>query len=198
MVKSFQDVLSLRVFFSFFFLRKNFHDPGHTVKKHRSEIFLDKHIWYKIPHSSVRRDNLDVGSAVGRGADAVPSRCRRAGRLFCSGSVSAQGRGSRGWTILLLHLRPRVLCGQRFWGAVTIPPSLPPANSARASLGPGPAARTRSSDSGSNFLRPACSSFAGLSALRSQGIPGSSGWILFGLTHHHQSCQLIRAEGDDV
>lgn len=94
--------------------------------------------------------------------------------------------------------RPRVLCGQHFWGAVTIPPSLPPANSARASLGPGPAAQTRSSDSGSNFLRPACSSFAGLSALRSQGIPGSSGWILFGLTHHHQSCQLIRAEGDDV
>lgn len=28
------------------------------VKKHRSEIFLDKHIWYKITHSSVHRDNL--------------------------------------------------------------------------------------------------------------------------------------------
>lgn len=38
-----------------FFLRKNFHDPGHAVKKHRSEIFLDKHIWYKITHSHVCR-----------------------------------------------------------------------------------------------------------------------------------------------
>lgn len=74
---------------------------------------------------------------------------------------------------------------------------LPP-NDACASLGPSPAAQARLSDSGSNFLRSACSLFPALSALRSQGIPGSSGWILFGLTHHHQSCQLIQAEGDDV
>lgn len=28
------------------------------VKKHRSEIFLDRHIWDKITHSGVLRDNL--------------------------------------------------------------------------------------------------------------------------------------------
>lgn len=49
--------MGLRVFFFFalfFFLRKKFHDPGHMVKKHRSEIFLDKHIWDKVTRPGVR------------------------------------------------------------------------------------------------------------------------------------------------
>lgn len=62
------------------------------VKKHRSEIFLDKHIWYKITHSSVRRDNLvrpqHRGTLMQEG---VPSQGTWTGHFF---SATAQRSGS--------------------------------------------------------------------------------------------------------
>ena len=91
---------------------------------------------------------------------------------------------------------PALPPGQHLWGAAIAHPSVPPANNACASPAPSPAAQAR--EPGSNFLRSACSFFPALSAPPSQGIPGSSGWSLFGLTHQHQPCQLIQAEGDDV
>lgn len=98
--------MGLRVFFSFFFLRKNFHDPGHMVKKHRSEIFLDKHIWYKITQSSVHRDNLVCPQHCGTSMrEGVPSQRCWTGHFFCYSTAVWLGNtgGEGGSLFLLLH-----------------------------------------------------------------------------------------------
>lgn len=102
--------MSFRGFFSFFFLRKNFHDPGHMLKTHSSEIFLDKHIWYKITLSSMLRDNLvwprRCGTPVQEG---VPSQCCWVDTTAAA-QRSGSGTGGCGWSSSPRPARSRLLC----------------------------------------------------------------------------------------
>lgn len=113
--------MGFRVFFSFFFLRKNFHDPGHMLKTHSSEIFLDKHIWYKITHSGVLRDNLVwprlCGTPVQEG---VPSRAVGWTLLPQHGGL-VLGRRGCGWSASPCPARAGLLCFLS--GAVGIAPA---------------------------------------------------------------------------
>lgn len=102
--------MGLRGFFQlFFFLRKNFHGPGHMVKKHRSEIFLDRHIWDKITHSGVLRDNLVCLWHWGWQGKIPP--CMDAAPALWPGSGALGEGGSLLLLFLLLHCaRHCLLC----------------------------------------------------------------------------------------
>lgn len=160
-----------------------------------------------LPWGCVNRPGM--GLVMLSKAGLRPSKLQRAGCLLLHvllQAVMLQWKGAEGQGCGQVRKPP---CSPGTEGTATKPGSflwpsvlgcshnLSPPN-ACASLEPTPVAQAQLSDAGSNFVSSACSFFPALSALQSQGIPGSSGWILFGLTHHHQACRLIQAEGDDV